>query len=126
MHSGRRLRPATARRLSHTWPPPTQPPATISKRRAVWQTALFDGFDFPQIYEWLAEALIRVRNFDQAQSILKEAIEKWPKDARFTTRLAALQQAVPVPARRDGERPHRRAAYALGPAIHGAVGRLKR
>jgi VWFA-related protein len=61
---------------------------------SVWQTALFDGFEYPQIYEWLAEALIRVRNFEQAQSILKEAIEKWPKDTRFTTRLAALQQAA--------------------------------
>ena len=64
---------------------------------SVWQTALFDGFEYPQIYEWLAEALIRVRNFDQAQSILKEAIERWPKDARFSTRLAALQQAAAGP-----------------------------
>jgi hypothetical protein len=64
---------------------------------SVWQTALFDGFEYPQIYEWLAEALIRVRNFEQAQSILREAIGKWPADTRFSTRLAALQQAASGP-----------------------------
>ncbi len=64
----------------------------------VWQTALIDGEEYPQIFEWLADALIRIRSFDQARSILNEATEKWPGDTRFTERLAAL------PPPRDGGR----------------------
>jgi tetratricopeptide (TPR) repeat protein len=63
---------------------------------SVWQTALIDGYEYPQIYEWLADALIRIRNFDQARSILKEAAEKWPNDPRFAVRLAAIPTA-PAP-----------------------------
>jgi tetratricopeptide (TPR) repeat protein len=57
---------------------------------SVWQTALIDGHEYPQIYEWLAEAFLRIRNVEQARSILQEAAGKWPADSRFSTRLAAL------------------------------------
>jgi tetratricopeptide (TPR) repeat protein len=57
---------------------------------AVWKIALFDGSQYSQIYEWLIDALIRVRFIEQAQSFLLEAVGKWPNDARFTTRLAML------------------------------------
>ena len=54
----------------------------------MWQTALIDGSDFPQIYEWLADALIRTKDYTAAQSILEEAVGKWPGDARFARTLA--------------------------------------
>ncbi len=57
---------------------------------SVWQTALIDGYEYAQIYEWLADAFIRIRNFDQARSLLKEATEKWPNDSRFSIGLTAL------------------------------------
>jgi len=57
---------------------------------SVWQTALIDGGEYPQIYEWLADAFIRIKNVDQALRILKEATGKWPNDTRFASRLAAL------------------------------------
>ena len=57
---------------------------------SVWQNALIDGSEYPQIYEWLADALVRTRNFDRARGILKEAVGKWPADARFTLRLSEL------------------------------------
>jgi len=55
-----------------------------------WQTALVDGGDFPQIYEWLGGTLMRARNFAEARSVLEEATEKWPTDLRFTKPLAYL------------------------------------
>jgi VWFA-related protein len=55
-----------------------------------FQTALVDGGDFPQIYLWLGETLMRARNFAEARSVLEEAAEKWPADPRFTRPLAYL------------------------------------
>ena len=46
-----------------------------------WQTALIDGSDVPQIYEWLAETLMRERDYAAARSILEEAVGRWPSDA---------------------------------------------
>ena len=53
-----------------------------------WQTALIDGSDMPQIYEWLAETLVRDRDFTAARSILEEAVGRWPSDTRFERTLA--------------------------------------
>ena len=39
-----------------------------------WQTALVDGEDFPQIYQWLGETLARTRDYAGARSILEEAV----------------------------------------------------
>jgi VWFA-related protein len=55
-----------------------------------WQTALVDGTDFPQIYDWLAGALMRNHAYGEARSILEEAVGKWPTDPRFTKPLAML------------------------------------
>ena len=53
-----------------------------------WQTALIDGSDLPQIYEWLAEALMRQRRVAEARGVLEEAVAKWPSDERFSKPLA--------------------------------------
>jgi VWFA-related protein len=57
---------------------------------SAWQTALVDGTDFPQIYEWLGGALLRSHDFGEARGIFEEAAEKWPTDPRFTKPLAML------------------------------------
>jgi Tfp pilus assembly protein PilF len=61
-----------------------------SEAASTWQTALVDGGDFPQIYEWLGDALMRTRHFAEARSILEEAAGKWPADLRFAKPLAYL------------------------------------
>jgi VWFA-related protein len=53
-----------------------------------WQTALIDGSDLPQIYEWLGETLARTRDYSAARSILEEAVGRWPSDTRFDRTLA--------------------------------------
>jgi tetratricopeptide (TPR) repeat protein len=55
-----------------------------------WQTALINGDEFPQIYLWLGDALIRTRDLAQARTILEEGAAKWPSDLRFTKPLALL------------------------------------
>ena len=55
-----------------------------------WQTALVDGGDFPEIYQWLGDALMRTRNLAEARGILEEAAGKWPSDLRFAKPLAYL------------------------------------
>src|SRR5581483_8476676 len=55
-----------------------------------WQTALVDGTDFAQIYDWLAGALMRNHALSEARTILEEAVGKWPNDVRFTKPLAMI------------------------------------
>jgi VWFA-related protein len=57
---------------------------------SAWQTALVDGDEFPQIYQWLADALLRTHDLAQARTILEEAIGKWPADVRFAKPLAMV------------------------------------
>lgn len=57
---------------------------------SAWQTALIDGSDFPQIYQWLGDALMRTHDLGQARMILEEATSKWPSDVRFAKPLALL------------------------------------
>ena len=57
---------------------------------SAWQTALVDGSDFAQIYQWLGEALLRNHDFGEARAIYEEAVGKWPADPRFTKPLAML------------------------------------
>jgi tetratricopeptide (TPR) repeat protein len=56
----------------------------------VWQTALVDGSDLPQIYDWLTGALLRAHELAEARTLLEEAVDKWPSDGRFTKRLAMV------------------------------------
>jgi VWFA-related protein len=55
-----------------------------------WQTALIDGSDLPEIYQWLGDALLRAHDLAQARAVLEEATAKWPSDARFTRTMAML------------------------------------
>ena len=57
---------------------------------AAWQTALIDGTAFPEIYEWLADTLLRTHELVQARAVLEEAVSKWPSDLRFAKPLALL------------------------------------
>jgi Flp pilus assembly protein TadD len=60
---------------------------------STWQIALVDGGEFPEIYQWLADTLMRTRNLAEARSLLEEALEKWPADVRFAKPLAYLHAA---------------------------------
>jgi tetratricopeptide (TPR) repeat protein len=62
----------------------------------VWQTALIDGDGYPEIYEWLADALVRTRNYERARGVLTEAAAKWPADERFSARLRTLPPEPPA------------------------------
>jgi thioredoxin-like negative regulator of GroEL len=55
-----------------------------------WQTALVDGSDIPDIYEWLADSLLRMRRLAEAQAVLEEATTKWPADDRFAKPMAIV------------------------------------
>jgi VWFA-related protein len=55
-----------------------------------WQTALVDGSDLPQIYGWLADALMRQRRLAEARAVLDEALTRWPADVRFVKPLAMI------------------------------------
>jgi Tfp pilus assembly protein PilF len=57
---------------------------------SAWQTALINGDDLPEIYEWLGDALMRTHDLGQARAVLEEAVTKWPTDVRFTKPLADL------------------------------------
>jgi VWFA-related protein len=57
---------------------------------SAWQTALVDGTEFAQIYDWLGAALLRNHDFGEARAIYEEAAAKWPADPRFTKPLAML------------------------------------
>ncbi len=60
---------------------------------AAWQTALIAGDDVAEIFVWLGDALVRVREFAQARTILEEAVLKWPTDVRFAKPLALTYAA---------------------------------
>jgi tetratricopeptide (TPR) repeat protein len=57
---------------------------------SAWQTALIDTADVPEIYSWLGDTLMRIRDLGQARAVLEEAVTKWPSDARFAKPLALL------------------------------------
>jgi tetratricopeptide (TPR) repeat protein len=57
---------------------------------SAWQTALIEGTELPQIYQWLGDALMRTHDYAEARTILEEAVSKWPSDVRFTKPLAML------------------------------------
>jgi VWFA-related protein len=57
---------------------------------SAWQTALVDGSDVPQIYQWLSGALLRTHALAEARPVLEEAVGRWPTDVRFTRPLALV------------------------------------
>ncbi len=56
-----------------------------------WQTSLVTEADARIVYDVLADALLRLRDAEQAASILTEAQEKWTDDDSFVPRLAVSQ-----------------------------------
>jgi VWFA-related protein len=85
---------------------------------SAFQTALVDGEDLPQIYDWLSGTLMRNHDFGEARAILEEASGKWPSDLRFSKPLAMLyatfgrgRDAVRMLERYLGERSDDRDAY---------------
>jgi predicted Zn-dependent protease len=56
----------------------------------VWRTAMAGADDVPQLYAWLAEALMRLKSSGEARPILEEAIARFPADAQFARPLAML------------------------------------
>jgi hypothetical protein len=57
---------------------------------SAWQTSLVDGGEILQIYQWLADALMRNHDLAAARLVLEEATGKWPADARFVRPLAMI------------------------------------
>ncbi len=57
---------------------------------SAWQTALIDGAEIPEIYQWLGDTLLRSHDLPHARAVLEEAVAKWPTDARFAKPLAML------------------------------------
>ena len=57
---------------------------------SVWRTAMADGDDIPQLYEWLGDSLLRLKSTGEARPILEEASSRWPADLRFTRPLALI------------------------------------
>src|SRR5262249_34734545 len=55
-----------------------------------WRTAMAGADDVPQLYEWLGEALMRLRSSGEARPIFEEATTKFPGDQRFAGPLALL------------------------------------
>ena len=111
---------------------------------SAWQTALVGGTDFPEIYQWLGDALLRTHDFGEARAIFEEAVGKWPTDVRFTKPLAMLygtfgkgREAVRTLERYLEEEPDDRQAYlyavqwiytvhAGGAVVHSPAEDLKR
>ncbi len=56
----------------------------------VWRTTMAGGDDLPEVYAWLAEALMRLKSLGEARPVLQEAAGRWPTDARFARPLALL------------------------------------
>jgi VWFA-related protein len=88
---------------------------------SAFQTALVDGEDIPQIYDWLGGALMRTHDYAGARAIFEEAIGKWPSDIRFAKPLAMLyatfgrgREAVRTLERYIAEQDDDRDAYFFG------------
>lgn len=88
---------------------------------SAWQTALIGGSDFPEIYDWLAGALMRNRDLAVARGTLEEATEKWPSDDRFARPMALVyatfgqgREAVRTLDRHLARHPDDTEALALG------------
>jgi tetratricopeptide (TPR) repeat protein len=56
----------------------------------IWQAALVSGSGFPQIYEWMTDALLRLGSVEEARPILEEALTKWPAETSFAKPLAIV------------------------------------
>lgn len=57
---------------------------------SVWRTAMAGADDMPQLYEWLGDALMRLKSAGEARPIFEEAVTRFPKEVRFARPLAML------------------------------------
>ncbi len=57
---------------------------------SAWRTAMTGADDVPELYEWLGEALLRLRSSGEARPIFEEAVARFPMDDRFARPLALL------------------------------------
>jgi tetratricopeptide (TPR) repeat protein len=58
-----------------------------------WQMALVSESQAPIVYEVLVDALLRLREGQQAGEFMAEALERWPSDDTFRPRAAAVALA---------------------------------
>ena len=63
-----------------------------------WQTALITESNAPFVYTLLGDALLRLRDMDQALDVLSEARALWPADAAVTVRLGTALVLANKPA----------------------------
>jgi Flp pilus assembly protein TadD len=56
----------------------------------VWRTAMAGSDDIPQLYQWLGEALMRLKSSGEARPVFEEAASRFPADDRFAHPLAIL------------------------------------
>ncbi|MFO7695179.1 MAG: VWA domain-containing protein, partial [Vicinamibacterales bacterium] len=54
-----------------------------------WQTSLISESEARIVYDVLADALLRLGEGEQAESIIREALGRWPDDDSFVPRLSA-------------------------------------
>ena len=56
-----------------------------------WQTSLVSESEARIVYDVLADALLRLGDGEQAESIIREALGRWPDDDGFVPRLSAAE-----------------------------------
>jgi VWFA-related protein len=56
-----------------------------------WQTSLVSESEARIVFDVLADALLRLGDGEQAESIIREALGRWPDDHRFVPRLSAAE-----------------------------------
>jgi tetratricopeptide (TPR) repeat protein len=56
-----------------------------------WQTSLVSESEARIVFDVLADALLRLADGAQAESIIREALGRWPDDDRFVPRLSAAE-----------------------------------
>ncbi len=61
-----------------------------SQAASAWRTAMTGADDVPELYEWLGDALMRLRSSGEARPVLEEASTRFPADDRFARPLALL------------------------------------
>jgi Flp pilus assembly protein TadD len=64
--------------------------ARDTQAASVWRTAMANADDVPQLYEWLGDALMRLRSSGEARPVFEEAMTRFPAENRFARPLALL------------------------------------
>ena len=98
-----------------------------------WQTALIDGSDLPQIYEWLGDALLRTHDFARRARFSRKRRRSGRPTPRFTKPLALLyatfgqgREAVRTLERYLADRQDDRDAYFYGGRVDLSPARRRR